>query len=322
MATKKPQLHELAILNWLCTHDGPGKVRFILNSEFGLDFYETVDKTDDGYIVRKVLESRHPREPEEKELVRSLHLPSGTPSCQSLISNRYIVSYNQFVGGQSLTNFFSKLVNLDESVAYRTNLHRLTKSGVEYWESEGRDLFRKLEKKKNEEIAEVSRYVLVGQSIKKEFTIDKSKVPHGVNLTLPVYTRVFTDPAFFARVIKETDTRLYIDDVEDVRRKTAAFGEGFKPVNYKSYISGSGTRTYVSKEDVIKDPATKADVRRIKEINDEYADDFERIANEALAQIEEVIDTMNSRILQKQAEQDDVMREILSGEDSKPPYKP
>lgn len=311
---KKLKIHELAILNWLCTHDGPGRMRFLINDhDSGLRFYETTEMAGDKYVVKEVLNTGFGGGVKDSELFKSLLMPNASPDIHPLYERGAINYHNQLYNGPSFSAFFKKIDNLEERAGYRASVVRLTKSGHEYWKNEGRELFEKMKADREAEIAKVSRYVLVGRKIKREFTIDKDRLPEGLNLKLPVYTREFTDPGLLVRVTKETDSRYYVDDVIDVARETSSFGDGFRTVSYGSHVSGSGTRKYISKSDVIMDPATQEDVDRIKQINDEYSEDLERLAEQSLAEIEQIIKTMSDRVIQKQAEHDDMMREALEG---------
>lgn len=187
------------------------------------------------------------------------------------------------------------------------HLYVVTDKGRAWWKETGRELFEAEKSKRDKERAAVERVVLLGRVERVRPEVPReiaTRVPEGMSLPLP--SRSVLRPQATAVVVKETTTRLYLRDVSWLR-----------PVDYSSrVVEGREPSEYVAREHVILDGAEPETVERLMKIDAEYVEDVNRIAEQAVNSILPALLSLDSRLKQKDAEREDMMKEAIEAANS------
>lgn len=184
-------------------------------------------------------------------------------------------------------------------------VYLVTAAGRTWWEDEGRELHRKAAAERRAEREAALRTVVVGGMAKVQPEISRelrAKIPDGIPLPIP--SRKALRPQATATVVKETETRLYVTDVKSIRKR---------PIGEREVVEGREPNLYVARENVIVDHATPDVARRMAEIDAEYEEDLNRIAEQTVEALLPALQDLASRMAQKDAEREDMMRELLEG---------
>jgi len=303
----KPTYAQLALFNWLMESD---RRRFLthwsgMQSQSEISLYETVGVDDEG---KKKLRRLLPSGSHEADIEMIQRL-GGRRSIQmhQFIQQGFIKHLVMNMHRDTFDKFTSQFA--ERNWHYAETILLPTDKGREWWAETGKALFEAERAKREAGRAAVERMVLLGRTerITPRLPAElKAKVPSGIPLPLPA-VRAALRPQATARVVKETGTRLYLADVKWLRS-----------VDWSAMVvEGRAPNEYVAKEHVIMDRANPSAVEGLLRIDAEYVEDVDRIAAQAVEAILPALTDLDSRLKQKEAERDDMIRELL--EEAKEP---
>lgn len=312
---QKLSLPQLALLEWLCEKP-QGKRMFAgsTSDSARLYFYDVVDQAEGKpRIVR--IHPNYPGDSSDAQLDTEAFLVrmGGRDSIDHTPLARigFLLSFNSLghthsstsEGRQRHESFIAQYAN--NPFHFSQSARIVTKAGIEYWEHHGREQLAEARSAVEVAEAEVSRLVLIGvnQRISPQLPPDIQKlIPEGLPLSLPsIATK---QPFAVARVVKQTAQRLYVRDVELLPR----------PGIVHSPIVGNPPNQYVAPDAVIIDHATRSVIRRYLDAESEFRSDYDRLIAEMASRILPVATEYYSRLVQKKAERDDTLREIIAGD--------
>jgi hypothetical protein len=184
---------------------------------------------------------------------------------------------------------------------------------VDWWNATGRALHESTVAAKEEKAAGSRRMVLLGLTRKIVFDVPEEfhgRIPEG--LTIPKMTVKRLVPYATAMVTRETKQRLYVEDVEYL----AADSKVFDGAGLYSPLKGFRPNEYVEHEDVMLDRTTRSKVDRLMAFEVEYAQSMQSIHADLVRDVLPIMNAFESRMLQKFAERDDMLRELMGKEDS------
>lgn len=211
-------------------------------------------------------------------------------------------------GRDEVERFVATLDRERKPFHYSELLHFVTDAGIAYWENEGRAELERLRGNVAEQRASADRLVLIGSRTKITPSLPKhiqDAVRFGLNL--PHLERVVIRPYAMARVVKETETRLYVEDVEILKKDLNSSYDG----SVYGIIEGQEPNQYVAKERVMMDHITRGLAAKAVEIHEEYVRDIHRIMLENIECIMPFLVESDSRLKQMSAAHEDIMRDLL-----------
>lgn len=155
----------------------------------------------------------------------------------------------------------------------------LTRPAVEYWKNTGKEMLAALQAKLTEARANVERLVIIGP-----------KTGH------------YSDrhACALVRVIRETESRLYVELVEHTAKDVYDF----------YLIQGRKPHTYVDRNQVWRDGVTEAQYRKIVEIENHIVAEKRALRSERDNAIQEIRDRFKERELQQSAEHADLLGDV------------
>jgi hypothetical protein len=316
----KPTFPQLALLDWLYERKG---CRFLVTSNMGsrsgdFDMFETDGRNEENGKLRLKRYSGFGSEPESVELTRRLGGSRMKVDLSPLVQERILKSGNSLYARAGTMNFksFADQLDVDENYFhYSSSVYLLTKEvGYCYWEETGKALFEQMKTKRAADRAKAERLVLVGRISPIEPVFPAAlikKLPQG--LRFPIPDRKGLRPQAYATVVKETDKRLYLEDIQYVR-EMEEYGSKDPRV-----IQGYKDK-FVEREHVIIDYATPEIIRKLTAIDAEYQEDVTRIAVDFAEKMLPIMQEMDQRFFQKDNEREMVFKEAV--EDFKSADKP
>lgn len=303
----RPTFAQLALVDWLYERKGCRFVgRNAQSTGTDFDLYETGRRNPDtGRLSLTRFNGWSPDE-ESEALTQRLGGSRGKIDLSGLLQQKILKSGNNLFAkaGDLNVEAFIKQLDVNENFFhYNTSLYLLHKeTGYAYWEETGRDLFEKMKAKRAEDRAKVQRLVLVGKIAPITPDLPASlikKLPEGMHFPIP--DRRGLRPQAWATVVRETDKRLFLEDITPVRKRGPHEG---------SVIQGHSEK-HVDREHVIIDGATPEMIDRICALDAEFEEDVSRIATEIAERMLPIMQDMASRFRQKDAERDEMMREMI-----------
>lgn len=185
---------------------------------------------------------------------------------------------------------------------YNDSIVRPKQSMVDYWNAHGKEQLRLLREKRASDLAAVERWVVIGCTHPIEANIPPdvaSMLPSSFHF--PFSLGRILKPYALARVVKETETRVYVDDVKP-----------YTDARYRhNPVSGSASGAYVERSSIMLDPATPAAMDELVGIfNDHVESVNERVAS-TLRDIAPALQLLQNKLLQGSAMYDDLIREAL-----------
>lgn len=186
---------------------------------------------------------------------------------------------------------------------YADNIYLPRKALVDFWENEGRGQIAAIRAERAQARERVDRMVILGTV----HTIEP-RIPDDLmtllppDLRLPMPSRKVLQPYATARVVKVSETRVYVEEV------VPAFEVSYR----ENPVSGSGSGAYVEPSAILLDPATPEAMEelvglyrdRVAEIEAKYADTLREIAP-ALA-------LLSNKLRQSDGMYEDLMRDAIS----------
>jgi hypothetical protein len=305
--TFKPTYGQLALLDWLYERKG---CRFLvttnMGSTHGFDMYETDGRNEENdRLVLKSYDSFSGNE-ESHALTRRIGGSRNKIDLSPLYQEKILKSGSSLYhrGGSQSFQDFAKQFDIGETFFhYNSSYYLLTKDvGYRYWEESGKALFEQMTRKRATDRAKANRLVLVGcvAPILPQWPASLVKqLPKGV--IFPIPERRGIRPQAYATVIRETDRRLYLEDIQYVR-EVPTYG------NDPRVIQGY-REPFVERQHVILDNADMNIIRKLASIDEEYQEDVTRIAVDFAERMLPLIKEMDQRFFQKDNE-----RELIFGE--------
>ena len=178
----------------------------------------------------------------------------------------------------------------------------MTRKGYEFWETTARAIHEEkvARKQKNEEA--VSRLILIRAPV----TI-VPRLPHGYSMP----AEIVVVATHVARVIKETEGRLYVEDIKQVPHPGN--------LDWAAHpIKGRAPSIYVEKKSVMAEHISAALVESINSLDKEYVTEIREAQQRYADAVEEQARQLSERLLQKRAEREDTMMEALKGATASP----
>jgi len=309
MTSRQFNFSQLALMDWLM--EKPGRRFFVrltgINLSASTHLYEREETPEGKWKKRRV----YPRE-NSVENAALLDRLGGRENIRidGLVKEGFLNAYSATSLSRSdaerTKKFLSQFENL--TLQWYETIYVPTKVLAQYWAETGRDIFSKLEERRLKEREAVSRLVVLGVEERIHPSIGAelaARLPKGINPPIPA--RRAKRPRAVARVVKESTERLYITDV-------VALPEGTSYYSLPSFIHGRSPNQYVSKDAVLVDYASMETARKLVEIDAEYEDELNSIANKEVGEMLPFLQRLADRLLQKDAEREDMIREVLDGE--------
>lgn len=207
-------------------------------------------------------------------------------------------------------------MDYNESRFFLSTVYRANRQTLEWWNRQGKDVFLALKEKRNEERASVERTVLIGvPCIVSPFAIKPANLPD--NMPKMFRNLTITRPTYTATVVKETDTRLYITDLERVREKTSSSDSEER----YGIVQGRSPNLYVEKTNIMVDYTDEATVSALTALDADEVEAYRSVVASTWSDISGPILNMEARLIQAEAARDDMVREILERAASKPTKK-
>jgi len=301
---------QLALMDWL-TEAGPGR-RIMRTSPFGIHLFEVVDRDGGKPGLDRVYPSettgRQASEAERALLVRlgGRDKIDTMPMYRGGFFDVYHPLQGHAPGGPEAYERFAARFDSPYVSGSGGSFYEPTETAFAFMAAQGRDQLAALVAREEAEREAVARTVLVGRStvLRGEIPEDLARqVPAG--MVLPVPSRRVTLPYATATVVRETAARLYVRDVRMVWDRPVHFSGPYP-------FSGHDPNMYVSPEDVIVDDPAPGLVERLVEIEADYHADLHRITADIVRQMLPLATEMYSRLLQKDSEREDLLREAIS----------
>jgi hypothetical protein len=154
--------------------------------------------------------------------------------------------------------------------------------------------------------AAIARTIVIGRScvLRPALPDDVQRIlPSGAVLPLP--SRKVTCAYATATVVKETSTRLYLENIEVLPSIAGTTWQN-------DPISGTDPVRYIDKSSILLDHATAEAAASLSELDRGYVEDFARLSSELARRTVAAVAEMHSRMLQKDAEYRDSVQEVLS----------
>lgn len=299
----KLSFSDLALIDWLL--EKPGQ-RFFTNASTirttKFNVYELSEKNADGKRTAVCLSNRFGG---NEELLKRL---GGKISFNS--SKMYKSGFfNAYSGTFNNQEKFSALVAtlVSNPFHWSDTIYVPTKTLWDWWVNSGRQMFEAERDKRETARAAVSRRLIIGcrMSIKPEIPDELKDAFSQLQTKLPNLEKSVVRPYALATVTKETATRVYIEDIEIIKPTRSRVEYDDVPIH------GNAPNQYVELSSIMADRVSARGAAKLIEFEQEYADDFARISGEAMAKIIPIIRDLDLRQKQKEAERDDILRDLI-----------
>lgn len=303
---------QLALMNWLLEKPD----RFISISTYSsaskdLYFYEAqVDPASGKTTGTMAYPLQNYRNPNAKKLnVEFLKQIGGKANIDltRLHHEGMVTGHSTFSSSEFSRTFFSR-VEMGEYVnGQRFDLP--TRIMARFWAQEGKKAYEEQLAAIQQKAADVRRKIVIGRNLEFKPYIPKeleNRWPTGLALPYPKVSK--TRPLFSATVTKVTPTRVYIEDLVQLS-------------NNKDYytVKGREPNLYVEWTDVIADYADDLLIEKLLNLDNEFQEDVTRISTETVTQMLPLVTNIDSRFKQKEAEHDDMLKDIVNhGHNPKP----
>lgn len=309
----KPTFQQLALLDWLNERKGCRFVIRISNigGSGGFDLYETAGRNEETGKLKIKGYSGFASDPESEAITQRLGGSRGNIELTPLTQAGILVTRTSLYdagNGQNFNSFVSQFDVPVEQWHYNSAYFMMSKKvGEPWWEETGRPLFEQMKAKRIAERDKANRLVLVGRiaPIPPQWPASLIKqLPAG--LKFPIPERSGLRPQAYATVVRETEKRLYLEDVHYVR-EIPQYGH-----HDASVISGSRANgAFVEREHVIVDNADMAIIKKLTDLDAEYQDDVTRIAVDFAERMLPIMKEMDQRFFQKDNEREMVIGEAI-----------
>lgn len=310
MATEKTFTYtQLALMDWMMEKPGRRFATHMTVGTGGFDLWELGEEDANGkQPVTKIL-SQWNSGKDSEVLIKRLGIKR-TLDLSKLHSAGFLTSLNGLTNRQSREKFIARLKQ--NPFHYSDAIDLPTRQAREWWAQTGKSDFERERGRREDNERKATRLVLIGQRAVVSPTLtDTLRKAEQLGLKLPDLRQYLVRPYAVARVVRETGTRLYVEDVEviaDVR--------GFD--SRKPSISGFSPNQFVDKTSVMIDGVTKAEAHAILDLDAEYASDLSGILNDTINRVAPILIEASSRLAQKRAEREDMLKERIEAISGKP----
>lgn len=330
MARQKFTFAQLSLLNWL--FDNGQSIRFLTKFIGGVDnheleFHEVVERNGDGKYVDRVINntasvSGETKTAEAGQRVIDLQRTLGGSfkiELTEIIRAGYIVQLTGFLDSERRKQFQEKFAHLPLT---NTALIRPTTTGRAWYEAEGRALYEAQATKRADRRKASERTVLIwaefdmGPDLSAEL---KAKVPEGVKLPLP--RRKIMRPFATATVIGQTEKRILVEDVK-LLEDWQQYGGLYSSYKIMWPIQGRSPNLFIEPGAVMVDHADEAIVEKLREIDVDDVESFNRTANYHMDKILPLLIEMNLGLKQSGLARDELINDAIEGFRSSSERKP
>lgn len=296
----------LALVDWLM--EAPA-TRFALeNTWYRASKDLTLREVVDGKVVT-FASSSTPTNPELVDrLGGSLEIdPSALINVNAVHSNHSLAKPAADREKNGFVLFMESIGQTEKTdLDYGYRLLRITDSNREWWNTVGKAEFEAMKKERDEARKAVGRTIVIGATCNIGPRIDpetEKLFPAGFKHPLPTLTLV--RPTYSATVVRETETRLYVQDVVRLRKSEGRESET---------VRGSAPNQYVDRSNVIADGISDAGPKAILAVDAERVSSFHEACDEALSVALGPLLNLHSRLFQAESMHDDLMREAISSD--------
>lgn len=291
---------QLALLDWLFERD---RKRFFSvyagsHSPSEINLYEVTGVDEAG---KKIVEQKLSTFSHGAEALALIERLGGRAVIKTLDMHRA----DFFKAIRSMSSNYDGFVSqfTGDGFNHQEIIYLVTDKAREWWAETGKEQFETLASERAMQRAAVDRLIVVGV-----LTDIKPKLPKELADKLPAGTKLpFSRQAFrpqaIARVVKETASRIYVADVRPLREWEYCEG---------SAVQGRKPNQYVVRDNVILDDADMDTALKLAEIDAEHEADICRITVTAVEAMLPALMDLEARLLQKDAEREDLMREATS----------
>lgn len=302
---------QLALMNWLMEKpDRFISVATFSSSSKDLTFHEVRIDTETNTMkaVTAYPQYYFGSDQKQKEEIAKANLDflkriggKAAINTQALVDAQFFTHHSSFTGSKYSSEFLIRagITNL-QSTRYDLPLRAMKR----YWENEGKAAYEEELARQIQNKAKVSRTIVIGCPYEFEPAIPKElkdRWPKGIALPYPKVKQ--KRPVFTATVTKVTANRFQIEDVEQINDFGYMYGV--------SLIKGRKPNQFVERSDVIVDYADEELIAKLVALDVEFQDDISRISTETMEKMLPLIENIDSRFKQKQAEHDDMLKELV-----------
>ena len=287
----KFSLPQLALIEWLMEKPA---ARFFIRSQFDLYLYEIGKGPEGGHDTLKRFIPA-----DDKTLLAQLGGRSKF-DVHAIYKAGFVNVLGMHSNSAGLARFKARFGR--DPFHYSEQVQLPRKEMQEFWEAHGRRQLQELRDRKAADIAAVERLVVLGCDHSLEV-----RVPSDIAALLPKDFRMplglgrVRQPYALARVVKETETRVYVDRVKP-----------FFDIGYRANpVSGSASGTYVERSAIMMDPATPQAMEALAGVFREHCESVEARVLETLREIAPALSLLHSKLAQSSAMYDDLIREVL-----------
>ena len=315
MAKPKFGYPSLALLDWLC-EKGPDRRLFSAGGGFhsrGLYLFEASEPGPDGKRkLNRVWPTFGPAEkdPEAMALLARLGgrdtIDYSAMYHAKLFRGFHALGHTGIDSAKSRKSFETFVAKLDRNYFHFSETALIvTPDGFRYWEEHGRELAAKERAGREAALSAAARTVLIGWPCTISPRLPKElsrKIPQGVTLPLP--SRRVVRPYATATFVKATPTRVYVRDVQTLPDAGETYWR-------RRPVGGNSPNQYVAPESIMVDGCDPALAARLHAIACEFQDDVDAIGVKVVETMLPGLIELNSRILQKDAERIDAVKDAL-----------
>ncbi len=319
MAKNKYAFSDLALCNWLFTPE-PGEIRFLTRYSLGTHneyrFHVATRPEGSEFYEHRVIGNESASKGITKEQARQEMLTlqkslggrfkdtSGTLHRDGVISQSHFLTKPQAI--ENFQKHFSNL-NLD-----RYSLTRGTKKGHEWWNQEGKFLYEAEKAKRDKKRDDAERTILIGAWITYKAKIDSAteeKLSFDIRKQIPLPTRKVFRPFATATVIKESQKRLQIENVEILDSfADRRWGSGY---DIEWPLIGDEPNMFIDRESLMLEHPDEAVVDKLTELHREGEQSFRSVARSHIDEIIPLILKMNNHLQQQSYAVEDETKEII-----------
>lgn len=303
--TLKLSLSNLAILEWLSGKPAGDRV-VARSSERVSKFYEASGASDGLQKLTRVYPSGDTAADEAFILRFGGRDNFDFSPLQEAAFLRTLNPLDRSSGSSGYQAFASRFIK--DPFHYSSSVRLLTDAGRAWFQAHGASQLAAIREAAARAESDVSRLVLIGTS--KLYTPElpddiRRNLPEGMPIALP--SRKVMVPMATARVVKQTSQRLYVRDVTKI------------PHDYFAYIpspvSGYPPNQYVENDKIILDDASPHKVAAYLEAHRQYRAEMDELTAQMAQELLPIISNYASKLAQKWAEREDVLREITASAD-------
>jgi hypothetical protein len=297
---------QLALMDWVMEKQGRFYTHPTLGSVKGISLFEMAPPGEDGKReITSPFKSILPT-PEEREREHALLRRLGgrlTADYSRLAIDGIVMGLTQFTEAGKLQKFKAALSGIQ--LHYSDSVNLVTASGREWWAHSGKALYEAARERIEADAASADRLVVIMRpAIVSPVLTPAMERAKAAGVIFPSMSQSVDRPYAIARVVKETEKRVYVEDVVFLIPEAKH--------NFRTDpLGGRAPNVYVERESIMLDNATRAGASRLVEADREMADDIQRIALDTLERLVPMMVEQDLRMKQKMGEREDVMRELL-----------